>query len=387
MNKNYVIFHLHSDVSNSFTTLDSVTKYKMYIDKAKELGMKAVAFSEHGHCMEWVHKKEYIEANNLKYIHAVEAYVTKDLTEKIRDNMHIILIARNWEGVKEINFLMSDKMACNRKDGHFYYQPRLTIDEVLKTSNNIIITTACLGGILNKGDKETKNKFIEFMIKNKERCFLEIQHHLVEEQIEYNRYIYELHKKTNIPLIAGTDTHNLNKDYAEGRKVLQKAKKIYFESEEGWDLEFKSYDELVKAYQLQNSLPQNVFMEAIENTNVMASMIEEFTLDRSIKYPKLYNDSKKVFIEKIKNGIKNKGKYIRKYDKNAILDRIKEEINTYEKTKSIDFMLLQDYVRQWEVENGIYCGYGRGSVSGSLVAYLMGITEINSLKFDLNFFR
>ena len=99
MNNNYTVLHLHSDLSNGVTNIDSVTKFTDYIDRTKELGMKAIAFSEHGNVFEWVKKKEYCEKNNLKYIHACEFYLTETINEKIRDNYHICLFAKNWNGV------------------------------------------------------------------------------------------------------------------------------------------------------------------------------------------------------------------------------------------------------------------------------------------------
>ena len=93
-----------------------------------------------------------------------------------------------------------------------------------------------------------------------------------------------------------------------------------------------------------------------------------------------------MFKSKINEGYKN-NKYISEYSKTQIFDMIHEEFDTYKKTGSIDFMLLQTYLREWEKENGVQCGYGRGSVSGSIIAYLLGITQMNSVKFGLNFFR
>ena len=139
--KNYVVYHLHTDSSNGTTTLDSVNKYKQYVDKAKELGMTAMAFSEHGNIFEWLHKKEYIESNGMKYIHGIEAYVT--LGGKGRDNYHVGLYAKNYDGFIEINKLSS--IAFSRDDIHFYFSPRITFDELLSTSDNVIVTTACLG--------------------------------------------------------------------------------------------------------------------------------------------------------------------------------------------------------------------------------------------------
>ena len=165
-NKNYVVYHLHSDISNAVTNIDSVTKYKEYILRAQELGMKALAFSEHGSVMAWYDKKCKIESAGMKYIHAEEFYITEKIEYnddgspiKIRDNWHCILIAKNWDGVKEINRLSSKSF--NRKDGHYYYAPRITLDDLFNTSNNIIITTACLGGPLNHSSDEVKKSIID----------------------------------------------------------------------------------------------------------------------------------------------------------------------------------------------------------------------------------
>ena len=386
MDKNYVVYHLHSDLSNGVTNIDSVTKYTEYIDYAKSLNMKALAFSEHGCIFEWVHKKEYIEKCNMKYIHSSEVYLTEDNDNenKHRDNYHCILIAKNYDGVKELNKLVSTSF--NRDDYHYYYAPRITFDELFNTSDNIIITSSCLGGVLNNGNDEIKKKFLQFLIKNKHRSFLEIQHHRCVDQISYNKMLYIIHQKTGIPLIAGTDTHCLNEEHSQGRSILQKSKNVRFDNEDGWDLTFKSYEELVKAYEEQNSLPKDVYIQAIENTNVMADMIETFELDYSHKYPKLYSDSEKVFKEKIIKGIKKRG--IDKYSNfDEYKKRIQYELETYKHNGAIDFMLLEEDYKSALKEQGVSFGYSRGSVSGSVIAYILGITEVDSIKYNLNFER
>ena len=382
---NYCVLHCHSDMSNGVTNIDSCTKYIDYIIRAEELGMKAMAFSEHGSVFAWDLKKEDMEKHGLKYIHAEEFYVTETVDEKIRDNWHCLLIAKNWDGVREINKLAS--ISFGRNDGHYYYAPRITFDDLLHTSDNIIISTACLGGILNRASKDIQERFIKFLSKNRHRCFLEIQHHNVAGQIAYNRKLYSISKKYGIRLVAGTDTHSLNEQHAEGRKILQRSKNIFFEDEEGWDLTFKSYDELCEAYKKQCSLPEGVYLEAIENTNVIADMVEPFEIDRHTKYPHIYDNPVETFKKKINEGYKN-NKYLKeRYPRNVVSSRLKEELAVYEKVGAIDFMLLETYIREWEAKNGIESGYGRGSVSGSLIAYALGITQMDSLKFNLNFFR
>lgn len=381
----YCIYHLHSDMSNGVTNIDSVTKFQRYIDRAKEIGMKAMAFSEHGSVFAWDLKKEAIEKVGMKYIHAEEFYITQTLEEKVRDNWHCVLIGKNWDGVRELNYLASKSF--NRKDNHFFYVPRITIDDLLNTSDNIIITSACLGGPLNHAPENIVKQLLEFMSKNKHRCFLEIQHHNVSDQKAYNLQLVQWSKEYGIPLIAGTDTHSLDEIHAEGRKILQKSKDICFSDEDGWDLSFKTYDELCEAYRKQGVLSEEVYLTAIENTNKMADMVEEFVLDRHTKYPKIYDDPVKTFKQKINEGYKNNEYIHQRYSKKEVLDRVQEELAVYEKVGAIDFMLLETYIREWEKSVGIHSGPGRGSVSGSMIAYLLNITKMDSLKFHLNFFR
>lgn len=382
---NYTVLHCHTDLSSATTNIDSVTKYEDYIKYASELGMKAIAITEHGNILSWVKKKETCEKYGLKYIHGIEAYLTETIEEKVRDNYHCCLYAKNWDGVKELNKLISSSF--NRKDNHFYYAPRILIDDLFNTSDNIIISSACLGGVFNKGNSEIKERFLNFFIENKHRCFLEIQHHNVEDQISYNKYLYELSKEYNLQLVANTDTHCLNKIHEKGRSILQKAKNIYFDNEEGWDLTFKTYDELIESYKKQNSLPIDIVLKAIENTNKIANMIEPFELNREYKYPKLYEDGEQVLKQKINEGILRLG--INEYDnyQSEYIPRIYEELETYKHNKAIDFLLLDEDIKSWARSNDMYCGYSRGSCSGSIICYLIGMTDVDSIRFNLNFSR
>lgn len=383
--KNYTLYHLHSDLSNGVTNVDSVTKYGLYVDRAKECGMTALAFSEHGSVFEWWHKKQSIEKAGMKYIHAIECYLTHDLKEKIRDNYHCVLIAKNYDGFLELNRMVS--RSFNRDDNHFYYVPRISFEELFSTSENIIITTACIGGVFGKADSVVESEFLDFLIRNNDRCFLEIGHHIDDKQISYNAKMYELSTIYGLLLIAGTDTHVLNEEHEKGRKILQLSKNIIFDGEDNWDLKFKTYDELVRSYEIQQSLPEHVYLEAIENTNVMADMVESFEIDRGTKYPQIYKDPEKVFREKIDKAVETHPYAVARHGREVIDRVVADELAVYEKTGSVDFMLLQTYLREWELSQGIQCGYGRGSVSGSMIAYLLGITKMDSLRFNLNFFR
>lgn len=384
-NNQYFIYHLHSDYSSCVTNIDSATKVDMYINKAKECGMTALAFSEHGSVLNWYEKKTKIENAGMKYVHAVEMYVTETLSEKIRDNYHCILIAKNYDGFLEINKLVSKSF--NRNDNHYYYRPRISIDDVMNTSDNVIITTACLAGILNSGNESIIEKFIGWLTEHKDRCYLEIQHHNVSKQKTYNSYLINLSQKTGIPLIAGTDTHSLDSTYARARELLQKSKNVFFDDEDGWDMEFKTYEQLIESYKIQNSIPTEIYLQAVENTNRVAEQIDTFEIDMSTKYPKLYENSTEVFRDMVYSAIDSHPYALKFHSREEIVRRIEEELPVYEKTGMIDFMLFQKMVRDWEHQNDIYTGVARGSVSGSYIAYLLGITEMDSIRFNLNFFR
>lgn len=159
-----------------------------------------------------------------------------------------------------------------------------------------------------------------------------------------------------------------------------------FANEDDWDLIFKSYEQLIAAYKKQGALPMDVVYEAINNTNVMADMVEEFELDYTPKYPKLYENSDEVFKQKINEGTKSRG--IMKYPNyKEYLDRIHYEYDVYKHNGAIDFMLLEENYKSEMRKRNIKYGYARGSVSGSIIAYLLYITEIDSVKYKLNFER
>ena len=383
MIKTHTMTHCHTDLSNGTTNIDSVTKYQQYVDKCVELGMHAIAFTEHGNMFNWLYKKEYCESKGIKYIHGIEMYVTKSLDEKVRDNYHTCMYAKNFEGVKELNKLVSK--AYNREDNHFYYVPRISFEELKNTSDNILIATACIGGGL-RPNSEIKDEYIKFLSENKHRCFLEVQHHLVNVQANYNKEMVQLSKTYSIPLILGTDTHALNENHVKGRSILQRAKNIHFENEDGWDISFRTFDELKRMYKSQGALTEDEFMEAAKNTHVLADMVEDFEVDKQYKYPKLYSDSLGVLKQKINEGIIRRG--VNKYPNyQEYIDRIKVELEAYQHNKAVDYLLLDEGLKTEAREIGIEPGPSRGSVSGSIIAYLIGMTDMDSIKRKLNFER
>ena len=399
----------------------------------------------------------YANGKGLKYLHGVEVYLTAALEPKQRDNYHTILIAKNFEGVKEINTLVD----LSTQSDHMYYKPRITFDEFFNISDNVIKISACLASPLSKypnfigklvdekiveleKNKETEaNKlyaelnseaakeawiedyaaiyntsyeiYVEQCIEKSNNAFdlqieeakselenakivydklmktydyYEIQPHVRSmDQIRYNKMLYEASKKYNKPLIAGTDTHSIDSYKAECRSILQKAKHIEFSNEDEFDLTYKSYDELVDMFRQQGSLPMNVVLEAIENTNRMADSVTDYELDTAFKYPILYDNEEEVFVERIYR------MYHEKLDKGIIQpdpryeENIKEELRVFKKIGMVGFMLFMSELVCWCWDNGIPIGFCRGSVGGSTIAYLTDIIDVNPVVWNTVFSR
>lgn len=379
---NYIVYHLHTEQS----LLDSCTNYKDYVDRAVELGQKAIAFTEHGNVFTWVEKKMYCDAKGIKYIHGVECYLTEQLEPKVRDNYHTILLAKNYEGVKEINRLC---YIASQPD-HFYYRPRLSFDEFLGISDNVIKISACLASPLNEWRKNywqyTTSKFADIVL---HYDYLEIQAHDFSEQIQFNTFLIDLSSKTGIPLIAGTDTHSINQYKAECRTMLQYSKNIDFGDEDTFDLTYKSYDELCAMFEKQG-LDEEIYLKAINNTNIMADSVEDFELDTSFKYPILYGEQdEQILLERLREKYKEKiaKGIIDKSHAKEYGDKIKEELQVFHKVGMGGFMLFMSEMITWCWENNIPIGFCRGSVGGSEVAYISDIIDVDPVVWGTMFSR
>lgn len=376
----YFCYHKHTD----YGLLDSCTNYKDYIDYEVSLGHKATAFTEHGKPSGWVKKKMYCDSKGIKYIHGVECYLTESLENKVRDNYHTVLLARNYEGVKEINALIS---RSTRSD-HFYYVNRVTFDEFFALSDNVIKISACLASPLNKFDKQSPL----YQKLAKAYDYYEIQYHNCIEQKEYNTYLYYLAQQYGKKLIAATDTHSLNKYKGECRKMLLIYKGKSYGTEDAFDLSYKSYDELVAAFREQGVFSDDIFLEAIAETNRLADSIEDFTLDTKPKYPILYGtieEDNKRFVDCVNYNFEAKlSNNIISADKaNFYTAAINEELRVFKKLDMCGFMLSMSEFITWAKEEGIVIGVGRGSVCGSTIAYLTNVTDVDPVIWGTVFSR
>lgn len=383
---NYVPYHVHSWDS----LLDSATSYRAYIDLAKENGMKAICISEHGNVFEWFDKMQYCKRNGIKFLYGIECYLTESLDEKIRDNYHTILIAKNTDGFVELNKLITLSYQPEQR----YYKPRLSFDQFLNISSNVIKISACLASPIWSFKKrldiaeadgedvtERREKYVQLI---KHYDYLEIQYHK-GDQVEYNQLLYKLSKMFNKPLIAGTDTHSTDQYKAECRIMLKYGKTDgdWGDSENECDLTFKTIDGLIDAFEKQNALPEEVYLNAIEETNVMADSVQEIEIDTAVKYPILYEGQNE---EEIMNS-RVMSMYYDKVNKGIIdgndhryLDNIKTEMAVFKKINMTGFMLFMSELMCWARDQKIYTSPCRGSVGGSTVAYITDIIDLDPVK-------
>lgn len=368
--KSYFLYHLHSD----YSLLDSCTDFKDYIKLVKDSGGAAIASTEHGMPRGWISKKLLCDEVGINFVHGVEIYLTKQLEPKVRDNYHTILLAKNEDGIRELNSII--KKSSDQE--HTYYTNRISFEEFLNISDNIIKTSACLASPLNRLDEN--DPWYEKLIKKYD--YLEVQPHNHPEQKLFNKKLAHLSKEYNIPLIAGTDTHSSSRYKAECRRILRLDKIKTYEDEDSFDLSYKNVDELIDMFEVQGALTEDEYFSAIENTNVLAEKCDNFTLDKSIKYPILYGsqeNDEKIFEQRTWDGLEDKLKVgiIPKEQERAFREAIAEELRVFKKLKMGGFMLSMSDLVRWCKSEGMAIGTARGSVGGSRAAYVTDIIDLN----------
>lgn len=376
----YFLYHLHSD----YSLLDSCTDFKEYADLVKAAGGTAIASTEHGLPRGWVSKKLYCDSIGLKFVHGVEIYLTEQLEEKVRDNYHTVLLARNEAGVFELNKLIT----LSSREDHSYYTNRITFQEFLGISDNIIKTSACLASPLWQLPMD--NPWYEKLLTHYD--YLEVQPHIYSEQAEFNRRLAGFSKQYGIPLIAGTDTHSSSPYKAECRKILLAAKHKSYGNEDTFDLSYKTLDALIDTFRKQGALSEDEFMQAIVNTNVAADSCGTFELDRSNKYPILYGSREKdeeIFEQRVWSGLEEKlaAGIIPAEQEPAYRDALTEELRVFSKLDMSGFMLSMHELLRWCKEQGMAIGTARGSVGGSRAAYVTDIIDMNPEQWRTVFSR
>lgn len=363
------------------------------LKRASELGLKALAITEHGEVTSWPYYSELQDKyKDVKLLYGIEAYECSDREVKDPDNKywHLILIARNELGRQAINRLSTL--------GHlhgFYSKPRISLSDIAKeNTDNLIITSACLASHLSR--EKDYEKCIALVNEYKAVCkhfYLEIQAHDNTTQAEYNQKIMRLSKDTNTKVVVTNDVHAATKEDLKYQDVFVRIANDRETAAEIYDGCYFMSDSEIHTV-LDKQIGADAVERCLRNTDEVADLYEAVTMPwhepelPKIQIPPQYASSAAYLRDLVKQGFARRGCDKFDAEKQRIYkQRVKEELEVIEKKDFCDyFLILVDYI-SWCRKNGIIVGPGRGSACGSLVCYLIGITELDSIKYDLDFGR
>ena len=384
----FVHLHIHSE----YSLLDGANRIKELPKVAKELGMDAIAITDHGVMYGAIEFYKACKEEGIKPIIGCEVYVaprTRFDKESGIDNKynHLILLAKNNNGYKNLSKLVS----IGFTEG-YYYKPRIDLETLKKYHEDLICCSACLAGsvpqaILNGNMEKAEETAMWYKNLFGEDYYLEIQTNTLKEQSLVNQKLVELSRKLNIPLVATNDAHYTRKEDAYNHEVLlciQTGKKMSDVDR----MRFATDDFYIKSPEEVKEFFPNL-PEALENTVKIAEKCNvEFEFGHTIlpnyEVPKEFPTHYDYFKKLCDDGIKIR------YGENTpkeILERMEYEISVIKKMGYVDyFLIVWDFIN-WAKSQGIPVGPGRGSGAGSIVAYAIGITDIDPIKYNLLFER
>lgn len=381
--------HLHNHLS--YSLLDGMCKIPKLVAKAKEYGFKFLTIADHGNVDGSIKFQKECLANDITPIIACEVYITKDFTikEKGVKSYHCLLIVKN-----EIGWHNLLKMLTIANINGFYYKPRLDYNTLLQYNDGLIISTACSKSFL-LDDAGTECFLKIAKERDYEDVYLEIMPHLFKEQTYINDLCYSLHKKYNIPLICSNDCHYVNKEDSESHEVLlaiqtktnmKDPKRWKFNSNEYY---FKTANEMIASFEKQNQFEKFIYLQAMKNTLSLARSCNFKIPKHEMSLPQVPGleniDEDKYLRQLVIDG------YYKRVNDN-IIDPIYEQRFEHEldiisrKGFTRYFLIVHDLVN-WMRRNKFFMSPGRGSVGSSLIAYLIGITNVDSIKYNLPFSR
>ncbi len=384
----FVHLHIHSE----FSLLDGANRIKDLPVRAKELGMDAMALTDHGVMYGAIDFYKACKKEGVKPIIGCEVYIaprSRLNKEPGIDNKynHLILLAKNNEGYKNLSKLVS----IGFTEG-YYYKPRIDLEVLEKYHEGLICLSACAAGAvpqaLISGEEKKAEEIAEwYRSVFGDDYYLEIQNNGYKDQVLINQKLIALSRKLNIPLVATNDAHYLKKEDKNFHEVLlciQTGKRMSdpdrMSFEEG-ELYIKSPEEMAEYFK--------AFPEAIENTVKIAEKCNvEFEFGHTIlpnyDVPEEFETHYDYFKKLCDDGIKNR------YGENPsqeILDRAEYEISIIKKMGYVDyFLIVWDFIHYAKTHN-IPVGPGRGSGAGSIIAYAIEITDIDPIKYGLLFER
>ncbi|NLY18218.1 MAG: DNA polymerase III subunit alpha, partial [Clostridiaceae bacterium] len=380
--------HLH--VHTEYSLLDGAVRIPSLVKKVKELGMDSVAITDHGAMHGVVDFYKECLKQGVKPILGCEVY-TASRTRFDKDARldaeqgHLILLAKNNQGYKNLMKLVSAGFI----EG-FYYKPRIDMELLERYHDGLICLSACIGGdvpqaILNDGYNKAKELALRFEnIFGRGNYYLELQQNGFEEQKIVNQALFKLSGETGIPLVATNDVHYLNREDARAQEILmciQTARTVEDEDR----MQFATDELYLKSPEIIKE-QFHYCPEAIENTVKIAAMC-----NTSIEFGKLHlpefnvpenRDAFEYLKELCENGFKK-----RYGNDKKLIERLYYELDVIRQMGYVDyFLIVWDFIR-YARENKIMVGPGRGSAAGSMVAYCLGITNVDPVKYQLIFER
>ena len=391
----FVHLHLHSQ----YSILDGAIKIKDLVKKAKEYGMPAVAVTDHGNMHASYELYKECTAEGIKPIIGQEFYIAKGSrfdkqkgNEGEKGSYHLVLLAKNETGLKNLMKLSS----IGFLEG-FYYKPRIDKEVLEKYSDGLIALSACIQGeipILYLQGREEEAKKVAKWYKELfgDDFYLEIQYHGLKDQQKANQFLIKLSKELDIDLVATNDAHYLEKEDWEAHDVLlclQTGKKLSDANRMRFPTKEFYFKDALEMLEVFREVPHAVF-----NTLKIAEKIDVKIENSGYLLPK-YDVPEGYTYESFLRELAEKG-LEKRFKEQGITDgetRQKYYQRLNHELKIISdmgfpgyFLIVWDFIN-WAKKNGIPVGPGRGSAAGSLVAYAIGITDIDPLKFNLLFER
>ncbi len=388
----FVHLHLHTE----YSLLDGAAKVEDLVEYLVKNGINACAVTDHGNMYASLYFAEECVKRGIQYIIGCELYATDDHLDKRfgTKTEHIVLLAKNKTGYRNIVKLDS----LSYIDG-FYGKPRISYDYIKQYHEGVICLSGCLAGripqLLLQGDYEGAKQFAKEMQEVfGEDFYIELQDHGIQEEKQVIPDLIKIAKELNIQLVATNDVHYIEQSDWEmhdvllciqTKKTLADPKRMKFDTQEFY---MKSGDEMLELF--------HYTPEAISNTRVIADKIEEGVFDLTPKGDPI-RDTSLIPLYKPDDGSTSPDYLTRltweglpkRYAEitDTIRQRAEYELNIIISMGFADyFLIVWDYIN-WSRLHGIPVGPGRGSGVGSIVAYSIGITDVDPLKYDLIFER
>lgn len=390
--QDFVHLHVHTE----YSMLDGLNKIPPLVARAKELGQKALAITDHGGMYGCLHFYNACKKAGIKPIIGVEAYMAKKSrldkqTKMGSDQFHITLLAQNEAGYKNLMHIIS----IANLEG-FSYKPRIDKELLFAHNEGIIATSGCMSSIFNRllaagKDDEARQWFSDFKKAFGDRFYIEVQRHPnIPEQLELNKKLIAISREFDIKILATNDVHYLTSDDAEAqdalicvqtRKLISDTKRMSMIDSPGFYL--KSGQEMADTW--------HDYPEAIANTVELAERCNLTITTGNLIFPKFpipEGETESTFLDKLtREGFEKKFKNRSPESDKILNDRLKYELDIIiQKGYAAYFLITQDFVN-WAKDQGIAVGPGRGSAAGSLVSFCLNITSIDPITHGLPFER